>query len=265
VLSKRSIAHSGYTAVTVALSVVPVFDSVACVATLAYAFTQPIFPSPNDFVNLNSFDLAFFAGHFSVVIFVLTALSVSGLVAYGWASSRYASFREDLRRGTAILRQRRRYVIGMCLPQGGAYVLRVGAYWLMLDAFGVGGSLRNALLVLAAQYIASIVPFTPGGLGATQALLVVIFAGAASSSTVAAYSVGQQLAIVAFTLALAFISIATIFRYRSFGALLRDARATHASERAAEKAAAWAAELVGDPRADATEPLPDHDHEHPLP
>jgi len=235
VLSKHSIPHSRYPAVVVALSVVLVFDTVACVATLAYAFTQPAFPSPGDFVNLDSFDLAFLAGHFSLVLFALTASAVLVLAVYGWASSRYATFRADVRRGTAILRQRRRYVIGMCLPQGGAYALRVGSYWLMLDAFGIGGSLRGALLVLSAQYIASIVPFTPGGLGATQALLVVIFAGAASSSTVAAYSVGQQLALVAFTLLLAFISIVTIFRYRSFGDLLRDTRATHLAERAAER------------------------------
>lgn len=234
VLSKRSIPHSRYPAVTVALSVVLVFDTVACIATLIYAFSQPIFPGLGQFVDLNSFDLAFLAGHVALVLFILTATAVLALAAYGWASSRYATFREDLVRGTAILRLRRRYFIGMVLPQSGAYALKVASYWLMLDAFGVGGSLRNALLVLAAQYIASIVPFTPGGLGATQALLVVIFGGAASSGAVAAYSVGQQVALVAFTLLLAFVSIVTIFRYKSFRALLSDARTTHAAERAVE-------------------------------
>ncbi len=258
VLSKHSIPRSRYMAVTVALSVVLVFDTVACVATLAYAFTQPAFPRPGEFVDLNSFDLAFFAAHVGLVLFILTAGAVLGLWAYAWASRRYATFREDLMRGTAILRQRRRYVTGMCVPQAAAYGLRVGSYWLMLDAFGVGGSLSNALLVVAAQYIASIVPFTPGGLGATQALLVVIFASAASGSTVAAYSVGQQLAIVAFTLILAFVSIATIFRYRSFRALLSDARATHATERAAERVAAWPAEPVVERPVASPVPGPEH-------
>jgi len=80
------------------------------------------------------------------------------------------------------------------------------------------------------------VPFTPGGAGAVQALLVVIFAGAASGDTVAAFSVGQQIAVVAFTLALGFVAMAAIFRYRSFRALIRDTRATHAAETAAEAA-----------------------------
>ncbi len=259
VLSKRSIPHSRYVAVSVALCVVLVFDTVACAATLGYAFAQPTFPSPGDFVNLNSFDLAFFAGHVSLVLFLLTATALLVLVAYAWASSRFAFFREDIRRGTAILRQRRRYVTGMCVPQGGAYALRVGSYWLMLDAFGVGGSLSNAMLVLAAQYIASIVPFTPGGLGATQALLVVIFASAAPTATVAAYSVGQQVAIVVFTLVVAFVAIAAIFRYRSFRALLSDARATHAAERAAERL-----DELAEPAAEPlVEALPAH--EGPLP
>ena len=133
VLSKHSIPRSRYMAVTVALSVVLVFDTVACLATLGYAFTQPQFPRPGDFVNLNSFDLAFFAGHVALVLFILTAIAVLALwPPTRWASRRYATFREDLWRGTAILRQRRRYVIGMCVPQGAAYGLRVGL--LLADA-----------------------------------------------------------------------------------------------------------------------------------
>ena len=45
-------------------------------------------------------------------------------------------------------------------------------------------------------------PFTPGGAGVQQALLVKVFAGIAAGATVAAYSVGQQIAIAAFSLGL---------------------------------------------------------------
>ena len=57
------------------------------------------------------------------------------------------------------------------------------------------------------------VPFTPGGAGVQQALLVKVFGG---SSVVAAYSVGQQIAIGAFSLAVGFIALVTIFKFRSF-------------------------------------------------
>lgn len=234
VLSKASIRDSRYPTVTVALCVVLVFDTVVATAVLAYAFTQNVFPRPADFVNLNSFDLSFFAGHVDVTLFFITALAVAVLGVYAWGSSHYARFREHVRQGTAILHDPRRYALGVCAPQAGAYACRIGAYWLMLEAFRIGGSLRGAVLVLAAQIIAAIVPFTPGGAGAVQALLVVIFAGAASDDTVAAFSVGQQIAVVAFTLALGFAAMVLIFRYRSFRALVRDTRATHAAETAAQ-------------------------------
>ena len=51
-----------------------------------------------------------------------------------------------------------------------------GAYWALLDAFHIGGSVRNALLVLAVQVVASVFPFTPGRAGVQQALLLTIFA-----------------------------------------------------------------------------------------
>ena len=52
------------------------------------------------------------------------------------------------------------------------------------------------LLVLGVNAVAALVPFTPGGAGVQQALLVKVFG---SGATVAAYSVGQQIAIAALT------------------------------------------------------------------
>ena len=47
--------------------------------------------------------------------------------------------------------------------QFASWVARFFAYWALLDAFHIGGSVRNALLVLAVQVVASVFPFTPGG------------------------------------------------------------------------------------------------------
>ena len=59
-------------------------------------------------------------------------------------------------------------------------------------------------------------PFTPQGAGVQQALLAKVFAGSAPGATVAAYSVGQQIAIGALTFGIGFASIVFIFRFRSF-------------------------------------------------
>jgi hypothetical protein len=61
-----------------------------------------------------------------------------------------------------------------------------------------------------------------------------VFAGTASSATVAAYSVGQQIAIAAFTAALGLAALITIFRIRSFREVIRRGRE---DARAAEPAA----------------------------
>jgi hypothetical protein len=65
------------------------------------------------------------------------------------------------------------------------------------------------------------------------------------------FSVGQQIVIVAAALALAFGAIFFIFRYRSFGAVMRASREFHAHERLAAResraAAAAAAAAASDP------------------
>ena len=53
---------------------------------------------------------------------------------------------------------------------------RFAAFWFLLDAFRVGGSVENVLLVFGVNQVAGAVPFTPGGAGVQQALLVKVFA-----------------------------------------------------------------------------------------
>ena len=98
---------------------------------------------------------------------------------------------------------------------------RFAAFWFLLEAFRVGGSVENVLLVFAVNQVAGAVPLTPGGAGVQQALLVKVFAAsAAGTAVVAAYSVGQQIAIAAFTAAVGLGAVVFIFRFRSFGEVI---------------------------------------------
>jgi len=83
-----------------------------------------------------------------------------------------------------------------------------------------------------------VVPFTPGGAGVQQALLVKVFAGAATGATVAAYSVGQQIVIAVTTLAVGFVALLWIFRIRSFKEAIRLGQAEREAEKAQRSAAA---------------------------
>ena len=105
-------------------------------------------------------------------LFFLTVLAIAFLVAFALLSAKVRAFWQRIRQGLTILSDRRRYQREMCRWQFASWIARFAAYWALLDAFHIGGSVRNALLVLAVQVVASVFPFTPGGAGVQQALLL---------------------------------------------------------------------------------------------
>lgn len=243
-LTKTSVPRSSYPAVGAAMVVENVFDLTLAVFILGFAFTQGAFPKPPDFSDLPAFDLQFLASHPRFTLFLLTALAVAGLAAFALLSARVQAFWARVRQGFTVLRDRRRYVREVWLVQFAGWLFRFTAFWFLLEAFNVGGSVRNVLLVLGVNAVAALVPFTPGGAGVQQALLVKVFAGSASGATVAAYSVGQQIAIAVWMLAIGFGALVYIFRFRSFKEVVAAGRA-HRDE---EKIRRSAEEHVGDSR-----------------
>ena len=231
-LTKSSVPNSSYPAVASSFAVEVVFDATMAVFILTFAFTQGVFPKPPDFSKLGAFDLSYFASHTRFTLFLLTFLGVAALVAFAVLSIRVKAFWARVKQGVTILRDRRRYFREVWLVQFCGWLFRFTAFWFLLEAFHVGGSVRNVLLVLGVNAVAALVPFTPGGAGVQQALLVKVFAHTAAGATVAAYSVGQQIAIAAVSLAVGFVALVTIFRFRSFKEVIRAGR----DERAAEAA-----------------------------
>ncbi|MEA2273274.1 MAG: hypothetical protein QOI98_1982 [Solirubrobacteraceae bacterium] len=232
-LTRGAVPNSSYPAVGAAFFVELIFDAVMGVFILSFAFSQGVFPKPPDFSKLNAFDLSLFASHPRFTLFLITFLGIAVLVGFALLSVRVKAFWARVRQGLAILRDRRRYLREVFAMQFAGWLFRFSAFWLLLDAFRVGGSVRNVLLVLGVNAVAAVVPFTPGGAGVQQALLVKVFAGAAAGATVAAYSVGQQIAIAVFSLAVGFAALVFIFRFRSFGDVIRAGRAAREAEAAA--------------------------------
>jgi uncharacterized protein (TIRG00374 family) len=234
-LTKTSVPQSSYPAVGSSFVVEQIFDLTLAIPILLFAFTQGAFPKPPDFSSLPAFDLAFLASHPRFTLFLLTVLAIAALVAFALLSARVRAFWERVRQGVTILSDRRRYFREVWLIQFAGWILRFAAFWCLLSAFNVGGSVKNVLLVLGVNAVAALVPFTPGGAGVQQALLVKVFAGTAPGATVAAYSVGQQITIAATTFACGFAAIVFIFRFRSFKEVVaagRDARTAPAEPRA---------------------------------
>lgn len=233
-LTKSSIPNSSYPAVGAAFTVELIFDMTIAVPVLAYAFSQGVFPKPPDFSSLPAFDLAFFASHPRFTLFLLTVLGIAVLAGFALLSARVRAFWARVRQGLTILGDRGRYFREVWLVQFAGWFFRFAAFWCLLEAFGVGGSVSNVLLVLGVNAVAALVPFTPGGAGVQQALLVTVFG---SGATVAAYSVGQQIAIAALTFGIGLAAVIWIFRFRSFKEVIAAGRAHREAEKAAAEPA----------------------------
>ena len=239
-LTKTSVPNSSYPAVAASFVTELGFDIAMGSLILIFAFTQGVFPKPPDFAKLNAFDLSYLAQHPRFTLFLLTALAVGTLAGFALLSVRVKAFWERVKQGFTILRDRRRYFREVFAVQFAGWLFRFAAFWALLEAFRVGGSVTNVLLVLGVNAVSAAVPFTPQGAGVQQALLVQVFGGGAvAGSTVAAYSVGQQIAIGALTFGIGFAALVFIFRVRSFKeviALGREDRATDEGARAPKPA-----------------------------
>ena len=245
-LTRSSIPGSRYPTVASAFFVESLFDASLGILVLIFAFTQGVFPKPPEFSKLSSFDISFFASHFRFTLFLITLLAVIALVVFAFLSTRIRSFWARVRQGVTILSDRRRYLREVASLQAVAWLCRFAAFWFMLDAFRVGGSVRNVLLVFGVGQVAGAVPFTPGGAGVQQALMVKVFASSGAAVAVA-YSVGQQIAIAVFTAAVGLGAVIVIFRFRSFREVIQAGRASREAERREEELGGTRARLGAEP------------------
>jgi hypothetical protein len=142
-LAKSSIPRSTYATVAATIYTEAPFDAVVGIIVLIYAFTQGVFPKPPDFAKLDAFDLSFLASNFRLTLFLITALAILGVVAFAVLSRRVVAFWERLRQGLTILRDRRRYLRQVVAFQAVAWLCRAAAFWFFLDAFRIGGSVRQ--------------------------------------------------------------------------------------------------------------------------
>jgi uncharacterized membrane protein YbhN (UPF0104 family) len=248
-LTKTSIPNSSYPAVAASFVVELGFDVAMGSLILIFAFTQGVFPKPPDFAKLNAFDLSFFAQNPELTLFVVTLLGIGTMLAFALLSARAIAFWERIRQGLTILQDRDRYLREVFAVQFAGWCFRFAAFWMLLEAFNVGGSVKNVLLVLGVNAVSAAVPFTPQGAGVQQALLTQVFAGTAAGATVAAYSVGQQIAIGALTFGIGFTALVFIFRVRSFKEVIARGREDRASEKdpSARTRAAGEQEVDGQP------------------
>jgi uncharacterized membrane protein YbhN (UPF0104 family) len=221
-LAKRQIPGSSYPAVTSSFLVQTIFDTTAGLLVFAYALTQGLLPRPPELPQLPAFELSFWAEKPQLLLFSITVLGVGFLVLFAVLARRVDAFWQRIKQGLVILRTPRRYILQVASWQGAGWLCRFFAFFFFLEAFGIGGTIGNVMLVMSVQAVANIVPFTPGGAGAQQALLVATLQGP-SRTAVLSYSVGTQIAMAVWSVVLGFVAIILVFRTTDWRGLLREA------------------------------------------
>lgn len=244
-LVKISVPTSTYPTIGAALLVEAIFDLCAGGVAVLFAIVTGVFPSPPSWVSLDSVDLSFVVSDGRRALFIVTAVALALVWVFALVALRVRTFWARVRQGFAVLQDRRRYFRRVWGVQGLGWLVRGTAFFFFLRAFGMPASVGNVFLVLTANAVAAVFPFTPGGAGVVQAMLVELFKGASvAGATIAAYGIGQQATIAIESLAVGFFALVFVFEIRSFREVIERGKADRAAEREAERAAARDAEQV---------------------
>jgi uncharacterized membrane protein YbhN (UPF0104 family) len=206
-LVRHRVENSSYPTLASSLVVETLFDFVVASVLFLAAIQLGLLPGLPDLPRLPAFDWAFVVEHPRIAIFVWCLLLGGLIVLVAWASRHVTAFRQKLALGFAILHDWRQYVREVVSWQAGSWVARIASTFFFLRAFHVDATAETTLAVLVVGGLSTVLPFTPGGAGTQQAILVFALAGAAASSTILAFSFGQQLVVTIVNVALGFGAI----------------------------------------------------------
>jgi uncharacterized membrane protein YbhN (UPF0104 family) len=206
-LTKHRIKDSSYATLTPTLLVETIADFFIGGAIIIWALIIGALPAHKVYSRLPSVDWGFLIEHREVTGAVLLILVAIGAILFFHFAARGSDTRARIAQGFAILKQPRRFAIGVVLPQLASWVLRIASLYYFLLAFGVKANLHNAFLAQVVDSLATLFPATPGGAGTKQGLIVFLFSGQADKSLLLAFSVGMNVALVIFNLAWGMVAL----------------------------------------------------------
>jgi uncharacterized protein (TIRG00374 family) len=217
VLAHRAVPGSSYTTVVSSTLVLSIFDMVAASTLLAWAVTQGALPGLDVLPELRGLDFAWLLAHPLALELGMAGIAIA-LVAIGvWIAGHVANFWSRVKQAFTVVRKPSRYLREVASWQAADWLLRFATIWFLLDAFDIPQSLRNAALTQVSTSTATLLPFTPGGIGTEQALLVYVLQGAAPATVLLAFSVGARLTLTATNVVAGFTALGLTlrtFRYR---------------------------------------------------
>jgi uncharacterized membrane protein YbhN (UPF0104 family) len=173
------------------------FDTIVAGGILVWALTIGVLPGLDVLPHLPQVDWSWPLRHKREAAIIGAVWLVVLILLVVIAFRRVREFKQRVRQGFAILGNLWRYVRQVVLWQAASWGLRLASVYFFLEAFRVPATMHNALLVLVVQSLSTLFPFTPGGVGTQQGLLVYVFdrAGTGIAGTLLlSFSVGVYVA-----------------------------------------------------------------------
>jgi uncharacterized membrane protein YbhN (UPF0104 family) len=209
-LVKHRVEDTTYPTLGATLIVETLFDTVFAGALLVWALLIGVLPGLDVLPHLPQVDWSWPFRHKREAAVIgavwLTVLILLLIIAF----ARVRSFKQRVAQGFAVLRPFRRFVTQVCSWQALSWGFRLTSVYFFLEAFSVPATLHNAVLVLVVQSLATLFPFTPGGVGTQQGLLVYVFDRAGSGvqgSLLLSFSVGMYIATTILNVVVGFVAL----------------------------------------------------------
>lgn len=218
-LVRRRAPRASYPTLAGTLLAETLFDMLAAGALLIWALQAGVLPGVR-LPRIPAFDLSLALRNPEVTLAILGALLVAVLLAAGSVRA----FWQQFGRGLTIVRTPWRYLRKVVAYQALGWGCRIAAAACFLAAFSIPATLENALIVQVAGSLGGLLPATPGGLGPTQALSVVMLAGEAGRTDVLAFSAGMELTLLVANAALGLTCLALMVRSLRVGRAVGRAR-----------------------------------------
>jgi len=227
VLAHRRIEGSSYSTLTPTLIVETLFDTVVAAGVLIWALTQGVLPAL-DVVKghrLRGVDWHWPLEHpVAAIVIAVVWITVLALLIWFYAK-RVQGFKKRVAAGFAILRDPAAFFRGVVTWQALSWVFRAASIFFLLRAFHLPATAYTVALVLSVQSLSTLLPFTPGGVGTQQGLIVYVFRNQQVANTrLVSFSVGMQIALTVLNVVLGVIALAAMARTLRWRGMVKPAR-----------------------------------------
>jgi glycosyltransferase 2 family protein len=216
-LLRHRVRGSSYPTLASTLLVDTLFDAVVASVLVSWALAFGLLPGLDVVPRLPAIDWLYLFQHPRLAVAVAVALVILVVFGMTWGTRKVMDFWARVRQGFTILREPRDYLRRVVLWDLVDWSLRLASVFFFLRAFGIPSGAQDVALVQTTMSLATALPFTPGGVGTEQALLLYVFRGEAAVPALLSFSIGMKIVLTVVNVVVGFGALLLMlggFRWR---------------------------------------------------